>query len=53
MAGIISYEAYLQMVISWNMRYSDTSFLVMILAKIEFPEGKPYKFVKQWDGVFS
>jgi hypothetical protein len=45
--------AYLQMVISWSLRYSDTSFVVMILAKIESPGGKPFSFVKPWDGVFS
>ncbi len=46
------WAAYLQMVISWSLRYSDTSFVVMILAKIEFPRGKPFSFVKIWDGVF-
>ena len=52
-AGIFPWAAYLPMVISWSLRYSDTSFVVMILAKVESPGGKPFSFVKLWDGVFS
>jgi len=47
------WAAYLQMVISWSLRYSEASFVVMILAQIESPGGKPFSFVKLWDGVFS
>ena len=51
-AGPFPWAAYLQMVISWNLRYSDTSLVVMILPKLEFPGGKPFSFVKLWHGIF-
>jgi len=42
----------MQMAISWSLRYSDTSFVIMILTKIESPGGKPFSDVKGWDSVF-